>query len=402
MYIFLWDCSFIRGRNVFRIDEQVYNTPEMQRRTRLPPASTMERVDSFGSSRGGTGISIKSLVQASGTGSSKKTRPTLASSASGGLSSQSLGDSTAPGHGQVFLESIFSHLAEAREELEGVASRKAASMTTTVMANAGGGNDGRVKQEEAEEEAVRVRIRRCLGLLQGVIRGAPGIMTAPHSQRGMGLPEEVAVTFKVSPKHAGLSATSSSSVAGGAGSVVSPAPMHAPPPPPVSAMGSLGSVGGNSNLTPALSANMGPPDKYLLEVHPMETVGSVRARVAIANGTGQAVDYTRLVAGGKSLTLDAVTCQEAGLVDGTTMITLVSPNPMMNGVPGSAAIRAASDEERRRADKTVHEGDIIATQTEPFEELFRLLECAHGLQVRKMVMLGIKSKSAVVVDAVRH
>lgn len=305
------------------------------------------------------------------TASSKKNRPSLSTSPLGGVGNQGALDSSAPGHGYVFLDSIFSHLAEAREELEALATRK-------TLAVAEGSRES-AELEEAEEEAVRVRIRRCLGLLQGVIRGAPGIMTAPHSQRGMGLPGEVAVTFKIPPKHTGLSSSSSSAAAVGV-SAVSPAPLHAPPPL-TPGMGGVGGARSSSTLTPALTANMGPPDKYLLEVHPMETVGSVRARVAVANGTGQAVDYTRLVAGGKALMMDVATCQEAGLVDGTTIFTLVSPSPMSNGVPGSAAIRAASDEERRNEDKSVHEGDLIAMRAEPFDELFRLLDCAHGLQV---------------------
>lgn len=165
------------------------------------------------------------------------------------------------------------------------------------------------------------------------------------------MPGEVLV--KVGPRGAGpgMSSSSSSSsaslVAGGGGDGVLPHPL---------------------------------PSKYLLEVHPLETVGSVRARLATANGSG--VDYTRMAANGKSLGVDWWTCQEAGIGHKVILITIVTPSTQKFGGAQAQATRANEDAKRRRADPARHEGDVIAMQDEPFDELFRLLECAHGLQVK--------------------
>ncbi|CAM9556174.1 unnamed protein product, partial [Sphacelaria rigidula] len=197
---------------------------------------------------------------------------------------------------------------------------------------------------DAEEEAIRVRLRRCLGLLQGVIRGASGVMSAAHAHRGMGLPGEVSV--RVGPRGAGSAGLSSASSAlSTAGEGVLPHPL---------------------------------PNKYLLEVHPLETVGSVRARLAAANGT--CVDNTRMAANGKNIGTDGWTCEEAGIGHKAVLITIVTPNHHKFGGAEAQATRANEDAKRRRADPTRHEGDVIAMQDGLFDELFRLLECAHGLK----------------------
>ncbi|CAN0542558.1 unnamed protein product, partial [Ectocarpus sp. 12 AP-2014] len=46
----------------------------------------------------------------------------------------------------------------------------------------------------------------------------------------------------------------------------------------------------------------------------------------------------------------------------------------------AAAVSAAAAAGGAGAGVVAHDGDVIARQSGPFEELFRLLECAHGLQ----------------------
>lgn len=306
--------------------------------------------------------------------SSKKTRPAPSTNSTAQVATAITGtsDSSIPsvapplGHSQSFLDSIFLHLAEAREELEqlaevknnGLASSGSQAMATVAMGSVVGGGDALPGTPspvgEAEEEAVRVRLRRCLGLLQGVIRSASGTMSPAHAHRGMGMPGEVLV--KVGPRGtgAGISSSSSSSLVAGAGDGVLPHPL---------------------------------PSKYLLEVHPLETVGSVRARLATANGSG--VDYTRMAANGKTLGIDWYTCQESGIGHKVILITIVTPSNQKFGGAQAQVTRANEDAKRRRAELTRHEGDVIAMQDEPFNELFRLLECAHGLQVKSYGSDGV-------------
>ncbi|CAM9396814.1 unnamed protein product, partial [Scytosiphon promiscuus] len=152
--------------------------------------------------------------------------------------------------------------------------------------------EGVVPSTQREEQAVRVRLERCLALVQGVIRGAPGVMTPAHSNRGMGLPWEVTVL------------------------------------------------------------------RFVLEVHPLETVGSLRARVACI--ARQAPDYTRLLSGGKAIQMDSSTISDAGVKDGTTLWTLRSQTALVEGM-----------------------------SIGPFEELFRLLECAHGLEQDRAITKAV-------------
>lgn len=331
-----------------------------------------------------TAVADATTMGTSSNSSSKKTRPapsadsTPAATAITGTASSTLAVDSSPafaspspavGHSQSFLESIFSHLAEAREELEQLADSKhkvltpssgetlgveppaAAAAVSWGSGSTGAGESATVAGDaavgDAEEEAIRVRLRRCLGLLQGVIRGASGVMSAAHAHRGMGLPGEVSV--RVGPRGAGGAGLSSASSAlSSAGEGVLPHPL---------------------------------PNKYLLEVHPLETIGSVRARLAAANGT--CVDNTRMAANGKNIGTDAWTCEEAGIGHKAVLITIVTPNHHKFGGAEAQATRANEDAKRRRADPTMHEGDVIAMQDGLFDELFRLLECAHGLKVRK-------------------
>lgn len=338
---------------------KVYNTPEMQRRTRVcPPDSDVDRDRIQGSNK---------------------------NRSSGGVSSKGSDgrrSSTSSGHGhQSFLECIFSHLAEAREELESLAAKNrsngiASKATSGSEALAGAtsvlGGDAAgagVASAERETQAVRVRLERCLTLVKGVIRGAPGVMTAAHSNRGMGLPGEITVIVKTSAaKHPSGASTNVSSIAAAVAASSaegSSAPSHAAPPP----------LTGPSPLS-------APPDRYILEVHPMETIGLLRVRVAATNGSGKPADHTRLLSGGKALTMDDKTCEEAGIADGSSVYTLVNSNALLlSGLGEPQAERARHDEAKRRAVGAMHDGDVVAMQTGPFDELFRLLECAHGMEV---------------------
>lgn len=369
----------------------------MKRRIRAPVSNALERnpsgasmksVASYGKipTSGGTAATAAAadpVAMASSSNSSKKTRPapsadsTPAATAITGTGGAALAMDSSPafaspppavGHSQSFLESIFLHLAEAREELEQLADSKHKTLTSSSgespgvkppaaaavswsSGSTGAGEGATVAGDavvgDAEEEAIRVRLRRCLGLLQGVIRGASGVMSAAHAHRGMGLPGEVSV--RVGPRGAGSAGLSSASSAlSAAGEGVLPHPL---------------------------------PNKYLLEVHPLETVGSVRARLAAANGT--CVDNTRMAANGKNIGTDGWTCEEAGIGHKAVLITIVTPNHHKFGGAEAQATRANEDAKRRRADPTRHEGDVIAMQDGLFDELFRLLECAHGLKVRR-------------------
>lgn len=325
----------------------------------------------------------------------KKTRSSMAGiSSGGGDEDQAVPFPPDSGHGQQsFLSSIFLHLAEARKELESLASFK----KTGGLRGAGGNATGVVGDQE--EHAVRVRLQRCLALVKGVIRGAPGIMTPAHSNRGMGLPWEVTLMVKAAPtKHVsggGISGGSNSSSSSGAAtaSMVSSVRLHAAPPP---LAGAAATPASSSSST---AWNSGPPDKYVIEVHPLETVGLLRARVAATNGLGNGADYTRLLCGGKALNVDGVTVADAGVTDGASIWTVGSSNavPGVLNTSGGGAVKHAGSGRvlgtsgevnllRRKGSIVIHDGDVIAKQTGPFNELFRLLNCAHGLEVRKVVL----------------
>ncbi|CAN0408281.1 unnamed protein product, partial [Hapterophycus canaliculatus] len=71
-------------------------------------------------------------------------------------------------------------------------------------------------------------------------------------------------------------------------------------------------------------------ERFVLEVHPLETVGSLRARVAsIAR---QAPDYTRLLSSGKAIQMDSSTVAGAGVKDGTILWTLRSQTALVEGM----------------------------------------------------------------------
>lgn len=264
---------------------------------------------------------------------------------------------------------------------------------------AGGGGGG-----EREEQAVRVRLERCLALVQGVIRGAPGAMTPAHSNRGMGLPWEVTVLIKspAGKQHLGGSLAGNAGGSTSSAAAVTPTVLMHTPPPPLTA----GTAGAATAVTAAShSWTSGPPERYVLEVHPLETVGSLRRRVAATNGLGLAADYTRLLLNAKAITVDAATVTEAGVKDGSSLWTLQSSTALLDGMPVTTSVaqqqqqqaqRLRMEEMARRAGRGagagagggVHDGDVIAEQNGPFEELFRLLECAHGLEVGVWVLAG--------------
>lgn len=311
------------------------------------------------------------------------------------------------GHGQQsFLTSIFSHLAEAREELESLAARKNTSDAGVGVSVSvgGGGSDGQGIGAEVsvasgsgrEEQAVKVRLERCLALVRGVIRGAPGVMSPAHSNRGMGLPWEVNLFVRTNPSRylgggGGVSASIGSTAASAVSSTV---PSHAPPPP----LTGPAAAPSSSSSSSASSWNSGPAEKFMLEVHPLETVGGLRSRVAATNGFGHAPEQTKLFCNGRLLQTDTSTVLEAGVGDGANMWMIVNPNAATGslgggggvGGGGGLALEKATLEEaakRRRqgggsgGGGPVHDGDVIARQTGPFDELFRLLQCAHGLEV---------------------
>lgn len=302
-------------------------------------------------------------------------------------------DATSAGgaHGQQsFLSSIFSHLAEARKELEALAAAKHASGSSA--AGGGGGGVGQAgvgdESDKRKEQAVRVRLERCLALVKGVIRGAPGVMTPAHSNRGMGLPWEVTVIIK-SPvvKHLAAAGGGAGGLYGGASASISG-----------TVVSTHSSLAGGAGATPgggttASSSWARPPEKYVLEVHPLETMGSLRVRVAATNGLGQAADYTRLLSGGKTLNMDGHTVSEAGIGDGANMLTITSNTPILSGLSGAQAERSRLDAAARQEGGTMHDGDVIAKQSGPFDELFRLLECAHGLEVRKEIHILFHDRS---------
>ena len=387
--------------------QKVYNTPEMQRRTRAASpedAAAPGAAVAAGRAREQQQQQQQQMNDEEGR-DQKKTRSSSAAGTGEGVSGggvdathPSTGSLTpAPGGGgagdhggggqQSFLSSIFLHLAEAREELESLAASKRSGKSS-----AGG---------EREEQAVRVRLERCLALVRGVIRGAPGVMTPAHSNRGMGLPWEVTVLIK-SPagKHLGSSPANNNSTAGAGGSSTSAVLMHAPPPPLATGTGAVGTA----TLAPTAASHSwtsGPPERYVLEVHPLETVGSLRKRVAATNGLGLTADYTRLLLNAKAITVDAATVTDAGVKDGCSLWTLQSSTALLDGMPVTSSVaqqhqqqaqRLRMEEIARRAGRgvgsasasaggAVHDGDVIAEKNGPFEELFRLLECAHGLEV---------------------
>eukprot|EP00903_Cladosiphon_okamuranus_P009694 g9223.t1 len=408
---------------------EVYNTPEMQRRTRAaapegtaapgaaavaatagltrehqPRPQQLQQAEEEGrdqkktrSSSSSTSSAAAAAATAEGVagGGADALHPSSGTLTPASSSSGSGADDHGGGGQQSFLSSIFLHLAEAREELESLAASKRSGNSSF----AGGGGGG-----EREEQAVRVRLERCLALVRGVIRGAPGVMTPAHSNRGMGLPWEVTVLIK-SPagKHLGGSSannnTNNNAGAGGSSATTSNVLMHATPPP--LATGTAAVAG--ATLAPAASHSWtsGPPERYVLEVHPLETVGSLRKRVAATNGLGLTADYTRLLLNAKAITVDAATVTDAGVKDGSSLWTLQSSTALLDGMPVASSVaqqqqqqaqRLRMEEMARRAGRgiggragavgAVHDGDVIAEQNGPFEELFRLLECAHGLEDR--------------------
>ena len=308
---------------------KVYNTPEMQRRTRAPNAE----------------------------GDVRRGRPDAPGGGAQGQCHES------------FLSSIFSHLAEARAELEALAaSKKSAKSDVT-----GGGG-------EREEQAVRVCLERCIGLVKGVVRGAPGLMTPAHSNRDMGLPLEVMISVKqTGARHA--------STGGGVSvSAVSSVPSTGSAVPSSSLASSTGVVASTS--LPPPPPPLAPPENYALEVHPLETLGSLRERVAATNGFGSLSEFTRLSCH-KSLSGDTQTMLEVGVTDGTGIWTILSAASVQGVVRASQAERHRMDDaERRDVEEKglVHDGDVIAGQSGHFDELFRLLECAHGLKVCMCVL----------------
>lgn len=379
---------------------KVYNTPEMQRRTRAPPSPETEveldldrdGMEGRGEASGGEG------------GDGPQSAPPPSVPPSGG------------GHGQQsFLTSIFSHLAEAREELESLAARKktsGAGVGVSVSVGEGGGGGGDAEGIGAgvcvasgsgrEEQAVKVRLERCLALVRGVIRGAPGVMSPAHSNRGMGLPWEVSLYVRTNPSRylgsgGGVSASVGSTSASAVSSTV---PSHAPPPP----LAGPAAAPSSSSSSSASSWNVGPNERFMLEVHPLETVGALRVRVADANGLGLTPEQTKLFCNGKLLQSETSTVLEAGVGDGANMWTIVNPNAASGSLSGGggvggggggahAAEKAWLEEAAKRRRQgggpggggPMHDGDVIARQTGPFDELFRLLQCAHGLEVGGMM-----------------
>lgn len=359
----------------------------MQRRTRAPPPETeveldLDRDHNEPEGRGDDGGEG---------GDANKSAPPPSVPSSGSYGQQS------------FLTSIFSHLAEAREELESLAARKKTGGGGISGGGGGGGGGGMgglgtgTSGSGREEQAIRVRLERCLALVKGVIRGAPGVMSPAHSNRGMGLPWEVTVFVRTNPsRYVGGGGVSGNVGSTAASAMSSTVPSHAPPPPLTGPAAAPSSTSSSS----ASSWNSGSAEKFMLEVHPLETVGSLRARVAAMNGVGHAPELTKLFCNGKLLQTDAATVSEAGVGDGANMWMIVNPNAaagtlgggggIAGGAGGGHAAEKARLEEaakRRRqgggvgGGGPIHDGDVIARQTGPFDELFRLLQCAHGLEV---------------------
>lgn len=329
----------------------------MQRRTRAPPSE--EGADDVG-----------------GNGDSNLENPVR-----GGVSDEG------GGGGQVvqpFLASIFSHLAEAREELESLAAAKAkAKAVKAAGGGLSGGELGGGVSEGGGEQAVRVRLERCLALVRGVIRGAPGIMTPAHCNRGMGLPWEVNVLVKQAKLSGGIGVSGGGGLASNTSSSVSllsSAPSHAVPSlvagvgVGVAGMGAVGAASASS------SASVPPQDRYVLEVHPLEAVGSLRERVTAASGLSVSADHMR-IASTKTHNQDTQTVVEAGVVDGCLIWAIASTNHVAGALPRAQVERSRQDEMLRQKGGATHDGDVIAKQSGPFDELFRLLECAHGLEV---------------------
>ncbi|CAM9713485.1 unnamed protein product, partial [Ascophyllum nodosum] len=115
------------------------------------------------------------------------------------------------------------------------------------------------------------------------------------------------------------------------------------------------------------------PENYALEVHPLETVGSLRNRMAAVNGFGSLSEFTRLTCG-KTLSGDTQTMLEVGVTDGTGIWTILS------AASAQGVVRASQMERHPMGETERHYGDVIAEQSVLFDELFRLLECARGLK----------------------
>ena len=221
-------------------------------------------------------------------------------------------------------------MTQARTELEALAaSRNSANSECT-------------EAEERQHEAVRVRQERQIAFLKEGVGGPSGMMTA-HRNRGLGLPLEVIISAKqTGARHAGT---------GGSFAVLA-----------VSA------------TSPAGSAVTNLPENYALEVHPLETVGSLRKRMAAVNGFGSLSEFTRLTCG-KTLSGDTQTMLEVGVTDGTGIWTILS------AASAQGVVRASQMERHPMGETERHYGDVIAGQSVLFDELFRLLECARGLKV---------------------
>ncbi|CAN0290208.1 unnamed protein product, partial [Laminaria digitata] len=159
-------------------------------------------------------------------------------------------------------------------------------------------------------------------------------MSPAHSNRGMGLPWEVTLFVRTNPSRyfgggggGGVSSSVGSTAASGVSSTV---PSHAPPPP----LTGPAAAPSSSSSSSASSWNSGPAEKFVLEVHPLETVGSLRARVAAMNGVGHAPELTKLFCNGKLLQADTSTVLEAGVGDGANMWMIVNPNAAAGSLAG--------------------------------------------------------------------
>ena len=222
-------------------------------------------------------------------------------------------------------------MTQARTELEALAASRKSECT---------------EADEREHKAVRVRLEREIAFLKEGV-GGPSGKTAAHRNRGLGLPLEVVISAKQpGARHAGTGgsfAVSAVSATSPAGSAVT------------------------SKSTPL-------PENYALEVHPLETVGSLRNRMAAVNGFGSLSEFTRLTCG-KTLSGDTQTMLEVGVTDGTGIWTILS------AASAQGVVRASQMERHPMGETERHYGDVIAEQSVLFDELFRLLECARGLKV---------------------
>ncbi|CAM9150961.1 unnamed protein product, partial [Phaeothamnion confervicola] len=277
-----------------------------------------------------------------------------------------------------FVERIFRHLAEAREELQALRNRR--------EEEGGGGGCGGMASE-GEEEARRAketdacaRVQRCLGLLQGSLRTSKGHMYLSHRVRGMGARLHVVVHARRLP----------SAPAGGR------------------------SGGARMNRVEKL-------EPFTLDIHLLQTFSALR--LMVADHQNHSIQYTKLTYQPKSNFPEETTMLQLGICDGDEMSAFYQPIPSGFGVSAAhsgtntfathkqavSLIRqqqvAAAEEAAGRAifsgsadrdmdgggggNDAVHMGDAIAADEDHFDVLFQLLEAVRVTPDQQETALAI-------------